>query len=151
MYFKLWTLKPGNLGIMAGHSISWLNFAYPIAQALSPISDGGFKGFLRYCSLLLQLVSSLRPLMLRSDTFFRIEHALAKDILPYLLYKYLPVYSGNTIPLYPPCTSYISFLFSKSTKNSGHSKYTCGVIYHLLLSQSCSLLDGKVHYNTNYS
>jgi len=51
MYFKLWTLKPGNLGIMAGHLISWLNFAYPIAQALSPISDGGFKGFLRYSQM----------------------------------------------------------------------------------------------------
>ena len=38
--------------------------------------------------------------------------ASAKDILPYVLHTYLPISSGNTIPSYPPCASYISFLLS---------------------------------------
>jgi len=37
----------------------------------------------------------------------------AKHILPHVLHTYLPVSSRNTIPPYPPCAFYISFLLLK--------------------------------------
>jgi len=46
----LWTLKLTDLGIVANHLISWLNFAHSIGQPEATFSDGGFKGFLRYAT-----------------------------------------------------------------------------------------------------
>jgi len=62
----------------------------------------------------------------------------AKNILPYVLHTYLPVSSGNTIPLYPPSAFYISFLLSNLWWPSGGSKHTPGVIYLMLFSGSLS-------------